>query len=59
MRNMIKSIDLRREKKKKTGCSWIQVKNYKVHILLAGDKLHSQKKLIIEKLNKLSEGKKK
>ncbi|KAF3457510.1 hypothetical protein FNV43_RR02168 [Rhamnella rubrinervis] len=39
--------------KKNPGCSWIEVKN-KVHVLLAGDKLHPQRKQMIEKLNELS-----
>ncbi|XP_024931389.3 pentatricopeptide repeat-containing protein At1g20230 isoform X1 [Ziziphus jujuba] len=49
VRDMMNSMGLR----KNPGCSWIEVKN-KVHMLLAGDKLHSQRKQIIEKLNKLS-----
>ena len=39
--------------KKNPGCSWIEVKN-KVHLLLAGDKLHPQMKQMIEMLNNLS-----
>lgn len=50
VRDMMNSIGL----KKNPGCSWIEIKN-KVHMLLAGDTSHPQRKQIIEKLNELSE----
>ncbi|XP_062090851.1 pentatricopeptide repeat-containing protein At1g20230 [Humulus lupulus] len=49
VRDMMSQKGLR----KNPGCSWIEVKN-KLHMLLAGDKSHPQRKQIIEKLNKLS-----
>lgn len=49
VRDTMRSMGLR----KNPGCSWIEVKN-KVHMLLAGDKLHPQMDQIIEKLDKLS-----
>ncbi|XP_072986635.1 pentatricopeptide repeat-containing protein At1g20230-like [Typha latifolia] len=49
VRGKMKSMGLSKE----PGCSWIEIKN-KVHMILAGDKMHPQITQIIERLEKLT-----
>uniref|UniRef100_A0A803LIU7 DYW domain-containing protein n=1 Tax=Chenopodium quinoa TaxID=63459 RepID=A0A803LIU7_CHEQI len=54
VRDLMKDMGL----KKNPGCSWIEIKN-KVHMLLAGDRTHSQMSQIIHKMEALGKEMKK